>query len=92
MGNFLAEHRSLHVGGAEVDAAPHSGVDDLLERVREAVEAPRGTRFVAEGTERDLVGAEEVFQRVICDRSRPSSARNSLLTLITPIWLSVVLL
>ena len=64
VGDLLAEHRSLHVGGAEVDAGPHSGVDDLLERVREPVEAPRGTGFVAEGAEGDLVGAEEVLERV----------------------------
>jgi hypothetical protein len=54
MGDLPAEHRSLRVGGAKVDAGPHSGVDDLLERVREAVDAPRGARFAAEGTEGDL--------------------------------------
>jgi hypothetical protein len=27
MGDFLAEHRSLHVAGAEMDAAPYSGVE-----------------------------------------------------------------
>jgi hypothetical protein len=64
MGDLLAEHRSLHVGGAKVDAAPYSGVDDLIQRVGEALEAPRGTGFVAEGAEGDLVGAEEVLERV----------------------------
>jgi hypothetical protein len=64
VGDLLAEHRSLRVGGAEVDAAPHSGVDDLLERVREAVEAPRGAGFIAEGAEGDFVSAEEVLERV----------------------------
>src|SRR6266480_7095903 len=64
VGDLMAEHGSLRVGGAEVDAGPHSGVDDLLERVREPVEAPRGTGFVAESAEGDFVGAEEVMQRV----------------------------
>ena len=35
-----------------------------FERVREPVEAPRGTGFVAEGAEGDPVGAEEVLERV----------------------------
>ena len=47
-----------------MDASPHSGVDDLFERVREPVEAPRGTGFVAEGAEGDPVGAEEILERV----------------------------
>src|SRR6267154_3039941 len=64
VGDLIAEHRTLHVGGAEVDASPHSGVDDLFERVREAIEAPRGTGFVTEGAEANLVGAEEVLERV----------------------------
>jgi hypothetical protein len=55
VGDLVAHHGSLHVGCAKVDAGPHSGVDDLLERVREPVEAPRGTGFVAEGAEADLV-------------------------------------
>ena len=63
-GDLLAEPGSLLVGGAEMDASPHSGVDDLVERVREPVEAPRGTGFVAEGAEGDPVGAEEVPERV----------------------------
>src|SRR6266511_3115065 len=57
VGDLLAEHGSLHVRGAEVDAAPDTGVDDLLERVREAVEAPgrtgRGRAFVADGRKGD---------------------------------------
>src|SRR5882672_5394648 len=64
VGDLFAELGSLLVGGAEVDAGPHSGVDDLLERVREPVEAPRGTGFVAEGAEGDPVGAKEVPERV----------------------------
>ena len=64
VGDLLAELGSLLVGGAEVDAGPHSGVDDLFERVREPVEAPRGTGFVAEGAEADPVSAEEVLERV----------------------------
>src|SRR5207237_1344047 len=64
VGDFIAERGSLRVGGAEVDAGPHSRVDDLLERVREPLEAARGTGFVAEGAEANLVGAEEVLERV----------------------------
>src|SRR5512133_3094078 len=68
LGDLLAQHGSLHVGGAEVDAAPHARADDLLERLREAIEAPRragcGTALVADRGERDLVGAEEGLQRV----------------------------
>lgn len=63
-GDLLAEPGSLLVGGAEMDAGPHSGVDDLFERVREPVEAPRGTGFVAKGAEGDSVSAEEVLERV----------------------------
>jgi hypothetical protein len=44
VGDFLAEHGALHIGGAEVDAGPQSGIDYLLERVRKAVEAPHGYR------------------------------------------------
>ena len=38
VGDLLTERRPLDVGGAEVDAAPDARVDDLLERVGEAVE------------------------------------------------------
>ena len=38
--HLLAEDRALNVGRSEVDAAPHARVDDLLERHREAIEAP----------------------------------------------------
>ena len=75
VGDLLAEPGSLLVGGAEVDAAPHSGVDDLLERVREALEASGSTGFVAEGTERDPVCAEEVFQRVHDGTAHAAMAR-----------------
>src|SRR5437588_6121634 len=64
VGDLLAELGSLLVGSAEVDAGPHSSVDDLFERVREPVEAPRRTGFVAERAEGDPVGAEEVLERV----------------------------
>jgi hypothetical protein len=64
MRDLLAELRSLHVGGAEVDTAPDARVDDLLERVREAVERPSRAGAAADGAERDLVGAEEVLERV----------------------------
>src|SRR5882762_2865967 len=75
VGDLLAEPGSLLVGGAEMDASPHSGVDDLLERVREPVEAPRGTGFVAEGAEGDPVGAEEVLERVHERSGRAGVAR-----------------
>ncbi len=64
VGDLVAEHSSLGIGSAEVDAAPHSGVDDLLERVGEALEAPCGAGFVAESAEGDFVGAEKVLERV----------------------------
>ena len=64
MSDLLAEHRTLHISSTEVDPGPHSGVDDLVERVREPVEAPRGTGFIAEGAEANLVGAEEILERV----------------------------
>ena len=67
VGDLLAELSSLLVGGPEMDASPHSGVDDLFERVREPIEAPRRTGFVAEGAEGNPVGAEEVLQ---CVRER----------------------
>jgi len=60
--NLVAEHGTLHVGGAEVDASPHSGVDNFPLDIREAVEAPRGAGFVAEGGDGDLVCAEEVLE------------------------------
>jgi hypothetical protein len=41
VGDLLAELGSLLVGGAEMDAGPHSGVDDLFERIREPIEAAR---------------------------------------------------
>jgi hypothetical protein len=28
VGDLVAEHGALYVGGSEVDAAPHAGVDD----------------------------------------------------------------
>src|SRR4029077_14389470 len=64
VGDLLADLGSLLVGGAEMDAGPHSGVDDFLERIREPIVAPRGAGFVAESAEANPVGAEEVLQRV----------------------------
>src|SRR5437899_9069866 len=64
LSDLLAEHGSLRVGGAEVDARPHSGVDNFAEHIREPLEAPRGTGFVTERADGDLVGAEEVLERV----------------------------
>ncbi|MGC1994233.1 MAG: hypothetical protein WA704_09840 [Pseudolabrys sp.] len=64
LGDLLAELGSLLVGGAEVDAGPHSGVDKLLDYIREPLKAPRSTRFVAERAEANLVSAEEVLERV----------------------------
>ena len=48
VGDCIAEHGSLHVGGAEVDVGPHSSIDDLLERVGEPLKAPCRTGFVAD--------------------------------------------
>ena len=64
LGDLLAEHGSLRVGGAEVDAGPHSGVDNFAEHIREPLEAPRRAGFAAEDADGDLVGAEEVLERV----------------------------
>src|SRR5437016_6645073 len=64
LGDLLTEHRSLNVGGAEVDAGPHSGVDNFAEHIREPLEAPRRTGFAAEDADGDLVGAEEVLERM----------------------------
>ena len=64
VGDFVSERGSLRVGGAKVDAGPHSSVGDLFERVREPVEAPRGARFIAEGAEANLISAEEVLECV----------------------------
>ena len=60
LGDLLSEHSALCVGGAEVDAAPYTRVNDMLEQVREPVEASRRARFVTERAEADAVGTEEV--------------------------------
>ena len=78
MGDFFAQHGSLRVGSAEVYACPDPGVDDLLERLREAVEAARSAGFVAEGAEADFVGAEEVLERVHECTGRASVSRGML--------------
>ena len=64
VGDLIAEHRTLHIGSAEVDAGPDSGVDDLLKRVGEPLKGSCRTGFVAEGAEANLVGTEEVLERV----------------------------
>src|SRR4029453_4464171 len=68
VGDLLAGDGSLNVGGSEVDSGPNTGVDDLLECRREALEAPRwtgcGRALVAGRGEGDLVGAEERLERV----------------------------
>ena len=75
VGDFPAEHRSLPVGSAEVDARPDSRIDDFLEHVGEPLKAARGAGFVAEGAESDLIGAEEVLERVDKRTSRTGVAR-----------------
>ena len=63
-GDLLAQLRSLFVGVPEVDPAPDAGIDDLLERIREALEVARLAReAAAEDVERHPVGAEEVLAR-----------------------------
>src|SRR5436190_23833537 len=64
MGDLVAEHGSLSVGGAEVDAGPHSRVDNFTKDVREPLEASRSAGFVAEGGDSDFVCAEEVLERM----------------------------
>src|SRR5438094_3528833 len=64
VGDFVAEHGSLRVGGAEVDASPHSRVYNFAKHVREPLEASRSAGFVAKGGDSDLVCAEEVLERM----------------------------
>src|SRR5215813_8354766 len=64
VGDLAAEYRTLHVGGAEMDAGPYSRIDDLLLDIREPFETSRGAGFVTEGGDSDLVCAEEVLERV----------------------------
>jgi hypothetical protein len=63
LGDLGAEEGALDVGGAEVDAGPHAGVDVLAERVGEAAPGPSRAGLVAVDAEPDPVGAEEVLQR-----------------------------
>ena len=81
VGDFLAELGSLLVGGAEMDASPYSGVDDLFERIREPIVASRSTGFVAESAEANPVGAEEVLQRV-----RERSGRGGVARGVIRVW------
>jgi hypothetical protein len=64
VGDLAAEHGSLGIGGAEVDAGPHSSVDNFVEDVREPLEVPCSAGFVAERADGDLVRAEKVLERV----------------------------
>src|SRR5262245_547695 len=64
VGDLVAEHRTLHIGGAEVDTSPHSRIDNFFQNIRETVEASRGAGFVTEDGDSDLVCAEEVLERV----------------------------
>ena|SRR5215831_9555934 len=75
LGDLLAEHRSLHIGRAEVDASPHSSIDDFLEGVGEPIEASRGAGFVAERAEGNLVCSEEVLERIYERTSRARVSR-----------------
>src|SRR4030095_15451790 len=75
MGDFVAEHGSLQVGGAKVYAAAHASIDDLLGRVGEPLKGPCRTGFVAESVEGNLVGAEEVLERLHERRGRAAVAR-----------------
>ena len=72
--DLIAKHRSLYIGGAEVDPGPHSGVDDLLGRVREPLKVPCRTGFVAERAEANLVGTKEVLERLYERRGRAAVA------------------
>ena len=72
--DLIAKHRSLHVGGAEVNARPHASLDDLLDRVGEPLKVPCRTGFVAEGAEANLVGTEEVLERLHERRGRAAVA------------------
>jgi hypothetical protein len=58
VGDLLAEHGALYVGRSEVDTAPYARVDDLLERVGEAVVASGGAGAVAKriGARGDATG------------------------------------
>ena len=75
LGDLLAEHGTLRVSGAEVDAGPHSSIDDFLERVGEPLKAPRRTGFIAERAEANPVSAEEVLKRIYERASRAGVAR-----------------
>jgi hypothetical protein len=41
VGDVLPEDLTLYIGRVKVQACPNAGIDDLGERLREAVEAPR---------------------------------------------------
>src|SRR5882724_8277655 len=77
VGDPLTEHSSLHIGGAEVDAGPHSSIDNLLERVGEPLKAPRRTGFIAKRAEANPVSAEEVLERMYERTSRAGMPRGA---------------
>src|SRR6266550_8756094 len=64
MRDVLTDVRARDVSVPEVDTHVHPRVDDLLDRIREAREAPRRVGGVALVAERDLVRSEEVLQRL----------------------------
>jgi hypothetical protein len=65
-GNLPAQDPALYVSGAEVQARLHSGVDDLVQSIREPVEVTWSFIREAEAghAEPDLVRAEEHFQHL----------------------------
>src|SRR4029453_17068447 len=63
VGDLVSEHGALRVGGTEVNAPQDSGVDDLLQHVREAFKTPCGPRFFANRGEIDFLRLAEVLQR-----------------------------
>jgi hypothetical protein len=58
-GDLLSDARAVLVRLAEVDSRSHAGVDDLVRRIREALEAARGPGVQAARAEGDPVGTEE---------------------------------
>jgi hypothetical protein len=53
----------LHVGGAEVDAGPHASIDDLLERVGEPLDPPRGADLLLNAL-KPILSVPKKFWRV----------------------------
>ena len=61
-GDALTDRRAHLVGVAEVDPGPDARVDDLIDCLREG-RVVAGDADGVGGSERDVVGAEEVLQR-----------------------------